>query len=207
LDAQEEWATSWLALKYIKLARTCLYVAEADWFDTYMLSCIALAGIIIGLETYKEFQGDSTLGALDTFVLCSFAFEVLVRTIGEGFTPWRFFTNAQWRWNCFDFCIVFFSIPILPFAAKNVKLLRVVRLLRLTHVFKRIPQLNMIMRGLVDSLSFVSYIVLLWFMILYIYAILGEELFGKNDPWHFRSIEFALVALLQVTCMDVSTTY
>jgi len=169
-----------------------------------MLVCIALAGIIVGLDTYPGLEGNEILVALDTFVLCSFAFEVLVRTIGEGLTPWRFFTNAQWRWNTFDFLIVFFSIPLIPFATRNVKILRVVRLLRLTHIFKRIPQLNMIMRGLVDSLNFVSYIVLLWFMALYIYAIIGFELFAKNDPWHFGTIEHAVIALLQVTCMDVS---
>lgn len=202
LDAQEEWATSWLAVNYVKLARFCLYISEHAWFDNYMLWCIALAGLVVGMDTYPALKHHRALGIADTYVLCSFAFEVLVRTIGEGLTPWRFFTNSSWRWNTFDFCIVFFSIPLIPFASRNLKLLRVMRLLRLTHVFKRIPQLNMIMRGLVDSLAFVSYIVLLWFMILYMYAIIGQDIFAKNDPWHFRSLEYAVITLLQVTVMD-----
>ena len=190
--------------KYLEFAEWCKFIWQHNYFSTYMFTCIGCAGIVVGLETYPSLATNPILVVMDKVILYSFLSEILLKMIGEGLRPWNYFINAEWKWNWFDFFIVFFSLPILPFGGGGqLKLLRLIRLMRLSKLFKRIPQLNMIMRGLIDSMNFVSYIVLLWFMVIYLYAITGILVFSNNDPWHFQSIEFAFITLFQLTVMDV----
>ena len=185
---------------YLKFAEWCKFIWQHNYFSTYMFTCIGCAGIVVGLETYPSLATNPILVVMDKVILYSFLSEILLKMIGEGLRPWNYFINADWKWNWFDFFIVFFSLPILPFGGGGqLKLLRLIRLMRLSKLFKRIPQLNMIMRGLIDSMNFV----LLWFMVIYLYAITGILVFSNNDPWHFQSIEFAFITLFQLTVMDV----
>jgi len=193
----------YLGERYLEFAKLARWAWQHPWFSSYMFLCIGTAGIVVGLQTYPQYEFDPVLYMIDLIILISFSLEIVLKMIGEGFKPWNFFTNREWKWNWFDFMIVFFSLPFLPFGGGGqLKLLRLIRLMRLTKVFKRIPQLNMIMRGLLDSLNFVSYIVLLWFLVIYLYAITGLLLFEKNDPWHYRSLEYAFITLFQITVMD-----
>ena len=201
----EETSDIYVVHLYLHLANICRHIWKHPWFSSYMFLCIGAAGIVVGMQTYEQFETNSVLYVLDFIILASFGLEIVLKMIGEGLRPWNYFCNSEWKWNVFDFLIVVFSLPILPGGGGGqLKLLRLVRLMRLSKVFKRIPQLNMIMRGLIDSMNFVSYIVLLWFLVIYLYGITGILLFAENDPWHFQSLEFAFITLFQVTVMDVS---
>lgn len=202
----ETTSDNWMITKYLALAEVTKQIVASNLFNSYMFICIGAAGLVVGMQTYPIFEKNFGLYVLDNLILVSFSIEIIFKLMGEGLYPWRYFTCSEWKWNWFDFLIVLFSLPFLPFGGGGqLKLLRLVRLMRLTKVFKRIPQLNMIMRGLIDSMNFVSYIVLLWFLVIYLYAITGILVFANNDPWHFRSIEYAFITLFQVTAMDVRT--
>jgi voltage-gated sodium channel len=47
----------------------------------------------------------------------------------------------------------------------------------------------------------VFYIVVLLFLVIYIFAILGCILFGENDPAHFGGIGISMVSLFQVSTL------
>ena len=58
-----------------------------------------------------------------------------------------------------------------------VKLLRLVRLARLAKLIRKIPPLQVIVMGLVGGLKSIVYIMLLLFIVLHLYGILGMILF------------------------------
>jgi len=171
---------------------------------------IIAAGLIVGVQSYPAFDSHAyKFEIANDIILAAFTIEVVVKLVGEEFKPWYYFIDRYYvvnKWNIFDFSIVFLSIL---FASQNgsgskFQFLRVVRVLRFTKLFKRIPQLNMIIRGLTDSVSFLSYITLLWTLVIFMYAVFGLLIFADNDPWHFRSIEYAMLTLFQMTVLDVS---
>ena len=175
---------------------------DSTIFASWVFICIVGAGLIVGIQTYPNFANNSVLDALDILVLSTFALEIVLKIIGEEFTPLKYFTNHNWKWNWFDLIIV---IASLPYGSNQgtLKLVKIVRLLRLIKLFRKIDELNLIMTGLLMSMKFVSYIVLLWTLVMYIFGITGMLLFGANDPFHFLTIDVAIFTLFQVTVMDV----
>ena len=182
-------------------ATICKNIYISTGFSNFVVVNIVLASIVVGLETYSTFANSYILTNLNLLVTISFTVEAFLKISAEGMKPWRYFTNKEWKWNWFDFTIIVTSYleNIL-----NVKFLRMVRLVRLTKLIKHVPQLNMIIKGLLGSMRFLLYIVSLFFLILYMYAVFGVVLFAANDPWHYRSINLAIATLLQVTVLDVS---
>ena len=85
-----------------------------------------------------------------------FLSECIVKMLAEGLAPLRYFTAREWKWNWFDFLIVFMCLkPIqtLMGGGGSVKLLRLMRLARLSKLIRKIPQLQMIVMGLVGGLK------------------------------------------------------
>merc|ERR1711998_503819 len=100
--------------------------------------------------------------------------------MAEGMYPYYFFVSKDWKWNVFDFVIVLFSMPFIPFGGGQVALLRLLRMARLVKLFRKIPQLNMILSGLFGGLKSISYIFVLLVMTFYIYGIAGILFFRGN---------------------------
>ena len=191
----------------LSAARTTRAFAYSESFSAFVLLCIVLAGVLVGLQTYNSLDpdavadsGDGGVGCpksggrsivckLDSFVLIVFTAECLFKIAGEGLAPWRFFTGRDWKWNTFDFVIVVLCTPgvdtLLGADSSSAALLRLMRLMRLVKLFKRIPQLQVIVMGLVGGIKSIAYILLLLFLIFYLYGIAGIFMFAPHDPWHF----------------------
>ena len=140
---------------------------------------------------------------MDATILGVFSAEITLKIMAEGMDPIRYFIGTSWHWNCFDFTIVLFSMPFLPFGGGQVAFLRLIRLMRLAKVFRRVPQLRMIMTGLIGGLKSIVYIVILLLLVFYLYAIAGIFFFRGNDPWHFRSIAISLTSLFRLATLSV----
>ena len=187
---------------FILISRICRNLVNKKLFSNFILLNIFAAVVVMGYQSYPQYENDPSLHILDVIIFTIFTIEVIFKVLAEEFRPWLYFTRPETRaWNWFDFIIVVSGMPI-P-GSTNLKFLRIARLLRLTKVFKKFPQLNMIVLGIVESTSFLVYIVALWFMMQYMYAVLGIIMFSQNDPWHFRTLEYALFTLLQMTTLDV----
>ena len=180
---------------------------KSNWFSNFVLFCIILAGVLVGVESYEEFANDPVVALLDELVLLVFTIEVILKIVGEGMQPELYFIGPNWRWNWFDFLVVFFSLPIIPMGNGNISFLRLIRLMRLAKMFRKVPQLQMIIVGLVGGMKSIVYIVILLFLVFYIYAIMGIFFFRGNDPWHFRSVEITLLNLLGVATLSVRFSF
>jgi len=187
--------------RFEKVSHHAMGISVSDQFNVFIISVIFLAGLLVGLQTYPQLENQSVVSGLDTFVLSVFVFEVAIKVLAEGRKPWRYFTGPEWMWNCFDFLIVFMSMPFFDWGS-SIQLLRLVRLLRLVKLVKRIPQLYMIVMGLVGGMKAIMYILILLVLIFYMYAVLGFYLFSENDPFHFGDIWRAMLTLWRLSTFE-----
>ena len=188
---------------YIHFANVNEKIANNSKFNNFIIVCIILAGLLVGVQTYEGMDEAGWVLGLDFFILVMFSLECIFKIFAEGMAIWRFWFGKEWKWNNFDFFIVLACIPNGPIdLGGQVVVLRLLRLMRLAKVFRKIPQLQMIVMGLVGGMKSISYIVLLLFLVFYLFAILGMMLFEENDPFHWSSIDKALMTLFRASTLE-----
>lgn len=181
------------------MAGACARVAEAHWFQYLVIGVIVVNGIGIGLETYDgvaERHGDA-LDRLDTVVLSVFVVELAIRITAHGRRPWRFFGRG---WNCFDFAVV--AASLVPGLGANAALLRTIRVLRLVRLVEVLGDLRVIVRGLARSLAPLAGVATLTLLLVYIYAIVGNALFGSELPEDWGSAGQAMFTCFRILTLD-----
>lgn len=181
-------------------------IVSQFWFEAFILTNILLTGIVTGLDLENNGRDPWTVDAVNIVSLMTlvvFTVEVVLKVIAEGLQPWRYFTDKENRaFNVFDFCIVAASYALLGGSSSGaLGILRMLRLVRLLTFIKNVPVLRVIIVGLVQGLKSVTYIVMLLFLVIYIFAILGCLIFGENDPNHFGGVHLAMLALFQVSTL------
>lgn len=192
-----------LALRgpYGRLAHFCKTLSHADSFNGFIIFVILIAGVLVGLQSYPAMEQNTAVSIIDKCVLITFCAECVIKIIAEYSRPWRYFTGSEWKWNVFDFTIVFMSLPIFNWGS-SIALLRLVRLMRLIKLVKRIPQLYMIVMGLMGGMRAIMYILVLLLLIFYMYSVVGFYLFAENDPFQFGDIWKAMVTLWRVSTFE-----
>jgi voltage-gated sodium channel len=177
----------------------CEQLINTKAFKVVTVSSVALAGIVVGLETSKEIMAEygPLLRAADRIILAVFVCEIMVRIAAVGSKPWRYFQNP---WNIFDFTVV--VLCLLPMGGNYISVLRLVRTLRLLRLLTVLPKLQMIVGALLKSIPSIGYVSLLLGLQFYIYAVLGVFLFGANDPVHFGSLGNSMLTLFQVLTLE-----
>lgn len=140
----------------------------------------------LAIKWYKQPDWvDSTLENVNYIFTAIFMVEAIVKIIAYGFDA--YFKDS---WNLFDFIIVLSSILsiIVTLSTKinirgAVTIIRAFRVLRVLRLVKRAKSLNMIFNTFLISLPGLVNIGSLLLLLLYLYSILGMQLFGKV-MWH-----------------------
>ena len=130
--------------------------------------------------------------------------KALLKILSEGLRPYMYFIGPEWRWNNFDFAIVFLSLPFMRaiFGGGYAQMLRLVRLARMGKLIRKIPPLQRIVRGIAGGMSSIGYILLLMFIVFYLYAIVGFYIFGESDPFHFGNVPNAMLILYRIATLE-----
>ena len=118
-------------------ARPVERLANARSFNNIMTGGIAVASILVGIQTYpaiNERFGD-ILEVTDTVIITIFVMELIIRMLACGQRPWRFFTSG---WNVFDFLVV--VVCLIPFSREFGAVLRLARVLRALRLISAIPR-------------------------------------------------------------------
>jgi len=172
--------------RFVKFGMACRKLSTSPPFENTVLVAIMVAGGLVALNTYDGMEESMGAKVVDAIVLTIFAFEIVVKMLGEHVQFWRYFVGEEWRWNNFDFLVFLFSLPIWDafFDGSFVLALRLMRLMRFMKIIHKIPTLRLIIEGLIGGLSAVTAISLLLFLILYLYAIVGEWWATTNTPTH-----------------------
>ncbi len=198
---------------YGKVSHKACVLRDHNSFQMFIILVICVAGMLVGIQTYPsaitstggtcapegsdECDG-GILKTIDWIILIVFTFEVVLKVIAEHSQPWLYFTTSGW--NLFDFFIV--AMCYMPFAGRAVAVLRLLRLLRVLKLVKQLPQLQMIVLGLLKGLGSIGYISLLLGLVFYLWGVLGIILFRDNDPWHFSTLDIAMLSLFRCSTLE-----
>jgi len=181
----------------------CSKITKTNSFDNFIIGIILFAGLLVGVQTYKEFANRhiEILTFLDSIVLAIFTLEAVIKILAEGKRPINYFRNA---WNVFDFLIVTVCLmePLLPLDAEFLPVLRLARILRVLRLVTVVPKLQLIVGTLLKSIPSMFYVCILLFLLFYMYGAMGVFLYGDNDPIHFCNLQTALLSLFRVTTLE-----
>jgi voltage-gated sodium channel len=168
-------------------------------FDVVILIVIVANAIVLGLQTYPGIVEDygETLNVLNDVFLGVFVVELVLRILSYGSRPWDFFRNG---WDVFDFIVV--AAAFAPGVRESSTLLRLARLLRIVRIFRVLPDLRILVIGVVRSLPPLFSMTLLVTVILFIYGMVGWLLFADELPAQWGTIGDAMLTLFVMLTLE-----
>ncbi|XP_029005830.1 sodium channel, voltage gated, type VIII, alpha subunit b isoform X3 [Betta splendens] len=196
----------WLKIKHI------VYLIVMDPFvDLAITICIVLNTLFMAMEHYpmtEEFEGVLYVGNLVFTGI--FAAEMFAKLIAMD--PYYYFQEG---WNCFDGFIVTLSLVELGLAdVEGLSVLRSFRLLRVFKLAKSWPTLNMLIKIIGNSVGALGNLTLVLAIIVFIFAVVGMQLFGKSykdcvckiaesctlPRWHMNDFFHSFLIVFRVLC-------
>lgn len=168
-------------------------------FELLVVLVIVSSAILAGAKTVDTVhQYADAIAIADASISIFFCLEIVVRWIGYDRSFKKFFREP---WNCFDFFIVAVSlIPIADTASITVaRLLRLVRVLRLISI---LPDLRFLIETFASSLYKLANVLLLMFIVIYIYGVLGSTLFASINEALWGDIGLAMLTLFRVITLE-----
>ncbi|XP_048373453.1 sodium channel protein type 4 subunit alpha [Sphaerodactylus townsendi] len=196
----------WVKMKkYIKI-----FVMD-PFVDLGITICIVLNTVFMAMEHYpmtEEFNNVLTVGNLVFTGI--FTAEMVLKLV--ALDPYEYF---QVGWNIFDSIIVTLSLVELGLA--NVQGLSVLRSFRLMRVFKLAkswPTLNMLIKIIGNSVGALGNLTLVLAIIVFIFAVVGMQLFGKSykefvckistdcelPRWHMHDFFHSFLIVFRILC-------
>ena len=167
-------------------------------FEMFVISIIIFSSLMIGMRTYDLHPyAENTLWALDYAVTLFFLMEILIRMAAEK----RFVDFFKKGWNIFDFVIV--VVSLIPLDDSEYALIaRMLRLFRVMRLISFIPELRVLVSALISALPRMGYVALLMFIIFYLYAVIGNLLFGALNPVLWGDLGISLLTLFRVATFE-----
>ena len=168
-------------------------------FEYTIIALILLNGVFLGLGTSPVLaqQYGDLLHLGNQIVLGVFIVEALLKMIALAPRVDMYFRDG---WNVFDFLVIVFSL--IPATGEFAMVARLARLLRVLRLISAIMELRLIVAALVRSIPSVGHVMLLMSIIVYIYAIIGYQLFHEHDPMHWRSLGISVLTLFNIITLE-----
>uniref|UniRef100_A0A8C9TF84 Sodium channel protein n=1 Tax=Scleropages formosus TaxID=113540 RepID=A0A8C9TF84_SCLFO len=181
------------------------------FMDLAITICIVLNTLFMAAEYYQMSSKFSYALSVGNSVFTSiFTTEMCLKII--ALDPYYYFQEG---WNVFDALIVSLSLMELGFA--NVERLSVLRSFRLLRVFKLAkswPTLNMLIKIIGNSVGALGNLTIVLAIIVFIFAVVGMQLFGKNyrdcvckistdcklPRWHMHDFFHSFLIVFRVLC-------
>jgi voltage-gated sodium channel len=174
-------------------------IVESPFFTGFILVVIIANAVVLGLQTYPEIEerrGD-LLNFLNDAFLAIFVVELALRIGAYGRRPQDFFRSG---WNVFDFVVI--GVAFVPGVRESSTLLRLARLLRVVRVVRILPELRVLVTGVVRSLPPLGSMLLLTTVMLFVYGMLGWLLFADEIPQDWGNIGRAMLSLFVLLTLE-----
>nr|XP_057934255.1 sodium channel protein type 4 subunit alpha A [Doryrhamphus excisus] len=221
-DAQRPCPPGWYKFADIFLKWNCcapwvafkkrVYCVVMDPFvDLAITICIVLNTLFMAMEHYPmtpEFEDILSVGNLVFTGI--FTAEMFFKLIAMD--PYYYF---QVGWNIFDSIIVTLSLVELGLAnVQGLSVLRSFRLLRVFKLAKSWPTLNMLIKIIGNSVGALGNLTLVLAIIVFIFAVVGMQLFGKSykdcvckisdecelPRWHMNDFFHSFLIVFRILC-------
>ncbi|XP_027749334.1 sodium channel protein type 5 subunit alpha-like isoform X4 [Empidonax traillii] len=196
----------WLLIKkFVK------FVVMDPFTDLTITLCIVLNTLFMALEHYKMTKEFDHMLYIGNLVFTGiFTAEMVFKVI--ALDPYYYF---QQGWNIFDSIIVILSLMELGLSSMgNLSVLRSFRLLRVFKLAKSWPTLNTLIKIIGNSVGALGNLTLVLAIIVFIFAVVGMQLFGKsyldnvkkisktgNLPrWHMNDFFHSFLIIFRILC-------
>ncbi len=168
-------------------------------FEYFIIALILFNAIVLGLETVPHVMDHYHRWVIlsHNITLGVFIAEAALKMFARWPRPDRYFRDG---WNVFDFSII--VLALVPATGGFAVIARLARLMRLLRLVSAVPELRLIVATLVRSIPGMMHIVALMSLIVYIYAIIGYQLFHEHDPEHWRNLGISLLSLFRVVTLE-----
>ncbi len=174
-------------------------IANARAFEFVIVAIIIFNALLLGLgtsPTLDQQYGDWMQLAYQ-MILAIFVLEALIKMAASTPRVGGYFRDG---WNVFDFLVI--VVALIPFTGQFATIARLARLLRVMRLVSTIKDLRVIVTALVNSIPSVGHVIMLMGIIVYIYAIIGINLFSEHDPEHWRNVGYAVLTLFNIITFD-----
>jgi voltage-gated sodium channel len=185
-----------------RLSERCERIADSTRFQGFIVAVILANAIVLGLQTYEEIDRDAgeLLVTLDGIFLGIFVVEILIRILACGPTLRGYAGFFRQGWNVFDFVVI--GAAFLPGLRENATLLRLVRLLRVVRIVSVLPDLRVLIKGMVRSLLPIATMAVVGVLLLYVYGMVGWILFHEELPEQWGTIADSMLTLFVVMTLE-----
>nr|WAX25744.1 sodium channel protein type 4 subunit alpha A [Tetraodon mbu] len=187
------------------------FVVIDPFVDLAITICIVLNTLFMAMEHYPMTQEFNYMLSVGNLVFTGiFAAEMLLKLIAMD--PYYYF---QVGWNIFDSIIVTLSLVELGLAnVQGLSVLRSFRLLRVFKLAKSWPTLNMLIKIIGSSVGALGNLTLVLAIIVFIFAVVGMQLFGKSykdcvckispecelPRWHMNDFFHSFLIVFRILC-------
>ena len=175
-------------------------LVESPFFTAVVLTVILANAVVLGLQTYPDIEREhgDTLDLLNGVFLGFFVVEVVAPDRGRTADGPRTSsapagTSSTSSWSDWRSC---------RGSAESSTLLRIARLMRVVRVVRVLPDLRVLVEGVVRSLPPLGSMVLLTTLIIFIYGMFGWLLFGDELPQDWGNIGTAMLSLFVILTLE-----
>jgi voltage-gated sodium channel len=179
-------------------------IVDSPAFTTAVVSVILANAVVLGLQTYPSIEREygELLDALNLAFLAFFVVEISTRIAAYGRRPWRYFLDG---WNVFDFVAV--ALAFVPGLQSNSTVLRLARLARIVRVVHLLPDVRILITGVIRSLPPLASMAILTVLIMFVYGMVGWQLFGEEIPNRWGTIGEAMLTLFVMLTLEDFPVY
>ncbi|XP_043103972.1 sodium channel, voltage-gated, type I-like, alpha [Puntigrus tetrazona] len=193
---------------WVKIKKIVHMVIMDPFADLFITICIVINTVFMAMEYHP--MDESYIAMLTTanvVFIAIFTAEMILKII--ALDPYMYFQEG---WNIFDSIIV--TLSLLELCSTGISFLRPFRLLRVFKLAKSWPTLNMLIKIIGNSLGALSNLTLVLAIIVFIFAVVGMQLFGKNykdcvckidddcilPRWHMNDFFHSFLIVFRVLC-------
>ncbi|XP_039225752.1 sodium channel protein type 8 subunit alpha isoform X3 [Crotalus tigris] len=196
---------------WVKLKEIVNLIVMDPFVDLAITICIVLNTLFMAMEHHPMTPQFEHVLAVGNLVFTGiFTAEMFLKLIAMD--PYYYFQEG---WNIFDGFIVSLSLLELMLAdVEGLSVLRSFRLLRVFKLAKSWPTLNMLIKIIGNSVGALGNLTLVLAIIVFIFAVVGMQLFGKNykecvckiNPecdlprWHMHDFFHSFLIVFRVLC-------
>jgi voltage-gated sodium channel len=179
-------------------------IVDSPAFTAAVVAVILANAVVLGLQTYPSLNRDygDALDLLNNLFLAFFVVEIGIRIAAYGRRPWRFFLDG---WNVFDFLAV--ALAFGPGLRENSTVLRLARLARIVRVVHLLPDVRILITAVIRSLPPLGSMAILTTLILFVYGMVGWQLFGDELPNRWGTIGEAMLTLFVMLTLEDFPVY
>jgi voltage-gated sodium channel len=163
---------------------------ESRSFENAIAAVIVLNAVVIGAQTYSH---DRWLAAVNAVCLAVFTGELALRIAAYG----RDFVRSGWNW--FDTLVI--GLAVVPGVGAVAQIARIARLARVVRLLRFLPDARVLLAGAARAVPALASLLVLTGLLIFLYAVLGVELFGAQMP-QFGTLGSAALTLFVMLSLE-----